>query len=99
MKNKDGKEGGRGERMRSQRQSLNKADLLFPPGVQQPALFPSSLHLLFIPLFLFFLLHPPVLKSQIYKCYKASTALEELDFLHVQVLNSLSDWAVAAVFF
>lgn len=43
IENKDEKEGGRGERTRSQRQSLNKADLLFPPGVQQPALFPPSL--------------------------------------------------------
>lgn len=56
--------------------SPNKANLLFPSGVQQPALFPPSLHPLFYPSLSLLLL-----KSQMCSCYEEPSALKKLRFM------------------
>ena len=74
----------RKRRGRGSKQSKS-ALLLLPPGVQQTALFPSSLHPNFIPLFLFFLLQASASQSQMCKCYRTPSALKELHFAQCQV--------------
>lgn len=58
---------------------LGGGDLLFPPGVQQPAWFPPSVHPRFKPQLLFFFLQAPAFKSQ----NMAPSALKKLYFVQV----------------